>query len=511
MSETVRSFTLPLRDLLSTECYDTVDGFVSTMDSRFKSLLGDKDFMRDAELLRQQGHKGYFWKEMTKLHSPHLSWPKEGNRAKFYRMILAQVFETFRSLEQRQELGRICAFLNWDSSQMNRIRELCTERSFYPTNGQIRNVLRYGKIPEFPTGLDFVLDYRQGDSQVVRQNGSEFEIQVGAEWVSLYIQYPDYIRGIPKKLSKPKIYRKDGDLLVDFAYWVDSSPFEGNGVLGIDLGKIKSFAGAALYPDGEWTYELTGSKEAKRLAEKIDLLTSEIKLLQAKMKRIEKLLKGKETTYLAQHYLDLDSLKASTSRKRTTLKSHLSWVIARDIVNLAKDNECSEIHVEDLRWLDSKGGRWDHAAIQNRISQVGELNGVSVEIVHAQNSSHTDPFTGNYVVPNRNRELPLDDGASIDRDHGAALELAYRKPKKKKKAKVVERPVKKRLRTKTGPTPKRPKIQTRRKTRILERKAGHSPFVSASVESQNSAPLSSNDVALTSRVVDTRLKYHGFR
>jgi hypothetical protein len=74
--------------------------------------------------------------------------------------------------------------------------------------------------------------------------------------------------------------------------------------------------------------------------------------------------------------------------------------------------------------------------------------------VDAKNSSHTDPFSEEYVTPKDDRTIHTESG-DLDRDYVASLELAVRQPRKLKKSrrKITSK--------KNIPAPKRPKTLPR--------------------------------------------------
>lgn len=204
--------------------------------------------------------------------------------------------------------------------------------------------------------------------------------------------------------------------------------------------------------------------------EKERRLSQEIARLHRKKEKLEFLLKARESLDLADKWRVLDDELKSVLRKRSRLKEHLAWCIARDIVNHAIKEGAQKIHCEDLRFVnENHGGRWNYSSIQKRIEEVAQLESIDFVIVPAKNSSQTDPFSDTILTHATDRQVVLDDGSRIDRDYSAALELGRRqKATKNNKTKPKNIIKKTSCRDKHKATPKRPKNTTRRATRISQ-------------------------------------------
>lgn len=125
--------------------------------------------------------------------------------------------------------------------------------------------------------------------------------------------------------------------------------------------------------------------------------------------------------------------------------------------------------MEDLKWLDSKAGKWSFSDVLSKIVEVAQLYGITVLLVNAKNTSHTDPFTKERINPNSQRKVRTQAGV-LDRDNCAALEIGTRRGRGIRKSKISDKRKKNertivpgKTRDKHHSTPKRPKL-TRRKT-----------------------------------------------
>lgn len=81
--------------------------------------------------------------------------------------------------------------------------------------------------------------------------------------------------------------------------------------------------------------------------------------------------------------------------------------------------------MEDLHWLDSVGGKWNHSMIQGRVKEIAELSGIKLELVNCANSSKTHPVTGE-VGKVSNRTVRFKNDVLLDRDHIASVNIANR-------------------------------------------------------------------------------------
>ena len=81
-------------------------------------------------------------------------------------------------------------------------------------------------------------------------------------------------------------------------------------------------------------------------------------------------------------------------QKIVNIKDQIAWQAANEIVFTALQNNCSEIHLDYLKWLGSKGGKWNFSAVQERVELIAELYGIKVWRVNTAHSSATHPITG---------------------------------------------------------------------------------------------------------------------
>lgn len=482
--KTWRSFQVPLWHLLNKSDLQKVENFWGFLNTELSTLLRDKTFMSIAKA-NQNEYRGNFYKTtLNASGKSYLKWSINGEKAKYFRMLQYQIQQAFMSLNEREQVASICKKYNWDIDQIDAIRADCINESLYPTTSTLKNICRSGRIPNFPKKLSFKMDFSTGDKQIIIQDGLDYRLKINGEWFDLNVKKPSFIR--PEldilKFSKPVIEKaKTGELVVRIGYQVECEEKSENNVAGVDLGRVKPFSMVVNYGDGSFSTELTESLELRNLSSKVDVLSREIDRIWNKRAKIESLLRERDDSYLVQHFEDLVAQSSVLSEKRSSLKEHASWVVARDVVNHSLESSVSEIRLENLAWLESRGGKWDYSSVQGKIVQVGELSGVKIVKVVASGTSQTDPYTDGPVVAS-GRDLKFGDGSVQDRDFTAAQEISRRK-KRGGKTRVLRKGA---CRDKFAPTPKRPKAPSNKHKRLFFKKnSGLSVFVAASAVSQD--------------------------
>lgn len=501
-----KSFIINLKDVMSASDYDDTINLHKELTKELHSLLSDKESLDKAISLESLTRSGYFRQDYTEIvGKPHNKWTKiTGNKAKYHRMNIERVRNILLSMKQRLAISSVISDYNYDYTNISEIRETLISLKLFPTNKQIKNICRAGKMPEYPIQPQAFLDYTTGDKQIVTRkcDGEEIveRIHVSGRWVEYRICYPKHAKIYTNKLSKPIILLdKNNNLVARYAYEVvrcENSNVDENIIMGVDIGKIKPFSASIVFSDKSYSSELLCSKELEKLNDKRILYDRELSRLYKKSKHNELLLFNNDNSYLTQHYQDQCEQISAIKAKRLLLKKHMSWVVARDIVLHALKNHAGVIYLEDLSWLESMGGKWNHHDIQEKIVMVADYYGITVRNVSAKNTSRTDPFTGDSVTPNSER-LIIGDGYSVDRDYAASLNIACRsgrivknkrnryKKRKSSDAKTLKR---KSCRDKHASTPKRPlTIRHKRVTKQLTKQSGNPIAVDSSVECSESS------------------------
>ena len=206
------------------------------------------------------------------------------------------------------------------------------------------------------------------------------------------------------------------------------------------------------------------------------MLENERNKLNRKINNCRKVWDG-SNNYLANKIERLYSEQRYVINKLSRLRQSLAWLIARDIAYHCQANGVDTVKLENLSWLEARGGKWNFSDIQDTIRQVLSAYGIAVYKVNPKNSSQVDPFT-NERITHIGRSALTSVGVR-DRDYLASLELTKRPGKKcRKKDKCVKSVKSTKLpakcRDKHAPTPKRAKPVRKKSVHKLVVKNTHS-------------------------------------
>lgn len=402
-------------------------------------------------------HKGRVWYEIRDEFTEIYHAMEIHNRAWHFFIVADNIRRILESQRKRLAVAKILEAYNWQL--IEKAREELTKNKLYPTNALIHNLCRSKKYPELPYHPRFVLDYTVSEKQMFQKlDNNNFRIKVGKkDWIDYKIELPTSLRSnLTGEIAKPRFIkrRKDNCYVGHCSYEINTNEREYNekGILGVDLGKIKPFSAVVLYPNGSYSKEYVCSKEIERIKEKLLRLYKNKNDIYTKNQRIEKY-KAKDTYELLPHIKEQQQRRIQQldfiSSKITRLKEDLAKKMDMEIVYLADQNHCSEIHLEDLSWLASKAGKWHFSEIQDWVKEIAELFNIKVICVNARNTSKEHPIT-HEVGKVSNRVVSFEKTEQkIDRDVLASVNIAKRNKYGKKQNKV------KKIRDKHTATPKR--------------------------------------------------------
>jgi hypothetical protein len=401
----------------------------------------------------KRARRGDYWNQYAKLtRIPYKTWGL-GENAKYFRALTEAQRNLVESQAQRKTVAMICANHDYDYKQLVNIREDCTANGLYPRNSLIRNVCESNGAVSWPERPVLRFDWSTQDKQTITQDtpGSPvYRLRLPTGWITLRVPVPWRVNS--KVFHKPLVRRReDGKLIIQVAYDVEPTEPTGDGLLGVDLGKIRNYAASTLYPDGSWVTGYSPSRETERLNEKQRRCESQRNELLSKRSTLRSMLQGKKQ--LTEVRAKLGKIEQELSLLRLRLinrKKHLARLTGRDVVSQAVALGCSRISMEDLFFTRRFGTKWAHGEIDRAVEQAAESHGIRVLKVSARNSSHEDPFTGSRSDPGPDRLTGTVFG-SMDRDDSASLVLASRG--------LSKRPVAGHRKTK--PTPRRPRLITR--------------------------------------------------
>lgn len=460
-----------------------INNFFTIYENLFQEIIPNiniREIIEWKEIESKGNFRDRFIKEYGKLY---LKWNIEGDKAKYYRIIIAQIRQQALSIKEKFLISEICEKYNYDLTKLKSIRNDLTLQGLYPTNSLVKNICRSRKVPDNQVKLTPILDFTAEDNQISRvlhddtDNIVYFKVKIEKEWINFQIELPVHsMREYSGRFARPIIQRnkKTQELYLRFTYEpiIHKHEFDPDLIMGCDQGKLKPITSAIISKDGSYSTELTYSKELVNISHKLDVLDKEKDFLYAKRSRIEALLTNLEEDSL--DYFDcLYSLGGIQEQidfirnKQSRIRENVAWIVARDVINHALHYNVGRINLENLSVFDNTG-KWNHALVREKICELAELHGIDVMLVDAKNTSHNDPFTDNHVNPKNTRMMRVAIGER-DRDYIASLEIARRdgknvvKKKRKKKVKHAKvRLVPGKSRDKHAPTPKRPKQQSRK-------------------------------------------------
>lgn len=349
-------------------------------------------------------------------------------------------------LKSRQEQIKIYEILKSNQYKIDStLRDKLAQEKLYPTNSYLETLSNAKDIPALPKRKTFILDFSVSDKQMFRvgKNSNSYEIKIHSKkevkdynletgWISFEMYLPTYIReSFTGKTAKPQFYwdYNKEEFVCAIPCEIKKLPNEYENVMGVDLGKIKVYSATVVRKDGSISDEYVPTEELQNLVDKLKRMNQHINSVYEKRKRSSKY--GNFTERQDRRKLDYKRSR----NKRTKLQFAIARLVAVEVVNIAIKEQCKEIHLENLSWVKSLGGKWNFAQVQARIEEVAELFSIKVVKVSAKNSSKTNHVTLE-IGKISDRNVTFKDGYKVDRDQLAGLNLALREPKKQKQRKI---------------------------------------------------------------------------
>ena len=469
----------------NSENYKKLQFLYEFLESEFHAVvqeLRSSGISYDKALLRNRGEfRNQFLSDFGLRHKSSQWGSIKGCKAKYYRIIIDNVRLLLLSEVERLGIITICEKYNYSLHNIADMRDELTANNLYPTTGYVRNILRSRGNINHKTNPRFILNFTVEDSLaskiITTSDQVVYTVNVNGEWLDFVVDRPVYIPQFMGKVARPIIQRNtQGELYVRVSYEVETQDYATIGIImGVDLGKVKPFS-AAINDGDFYTTELAPTKETESVASKIFVLENERNKLHTKINNCSTVWDG-SNNYLAHKIERLYCEKRHVVNKLSRLRQSLAWLIARDIAYHCQANNVDTVKLENLSWLESRGGKWSFSDIQDTVHQVLSAYGIAVYKVNPKNSSQVDPFTNERII-HVGRNAITSVGVR-DRDYLASLELTKRPGKKHckkdkcvKSVKAVALPA--RCRDKHAPTPKRAKPVRKKTVHKLTVKNTHS-------------------------------------
>lgn len=352
------------------------------------------------------------------------------NKAWFARMIYENLRRIVESQRDKVEIFNVLKDHNFKIDQ--KLKDELYSMKLYTTHGGLENLKDAGVPPELPRKADFVMDYSVYNEQMFLKDqvdNTKMKFKYSKkDWVDLEIVLPLSIRlNMTGELGQPSFYFKNGQYVGDIRYYV--RPYEqekSKNILGVDYGKKYIYSASVLYENGTTSQQYLPSKRLQGLNFKKEKIMNEVSSIKDKIERIEPYLassKALDTTIKKQENRLKNDL--NNRQKIINIKEEEATLSAVELINIAIQNKCNEIHIDYLKWLKSKGGKWNFAACQEKLTSIAELFGIEVIVVNTANSSQTHPITKE-IGKEVGRDIVYSDGERIDRDYIASINHAKR-------------------------------------------------------------------------------------
>ena len=242
---------------------------------------------------------------------------------------------------------------------------------------------------------------------------------------SVHLKLPDNTERFGTgKVCRPTIrLNNKGQVVFDIAIEHEAQQRDTNRIVGVDLGKVEPFVATVIDPDDKYRSAPYHVQYKGRLSSLVKKEKQRRDLASYLYERVDLC----ERYNRDQHAQVLRTEAKRVSAKATRIKHEIGQCIASQIVSVADQNN-AHVSLENLAWLDAKGGRWPHAEIQSRIENTAKRYGLKVFRVSAKNTSKTCSRCGGKVSNNSKTRVGTCSacGFSIDRDVSASREIALR-------------------------------------------------------------------------------------
>ena len=441
------------------------------IQKKLNQFLSDPVFRSKLLALDFSQHRGNIWRDIRDIVGKEelASWKKEIPNPVWYFYMLCD--NLLRIVKSKDDAIACFNALKDNGNKINQnLFELLNDQGIYPTVGFLRNLKRSDEPPTIAKKATFVMDYSisaEQNCQRIADNIFGFNYESG-KYLTYEVVIPLSVRkNLTGKIAKPRFIKRksDGRYVGHCSYEMEIEPNKGKNILGVDLGKKKLFSSVILYSDGNYSDEIINSRLSYRIDEKLKRKLKDLEHLLEKNKTLENLINGDINLFnsnLEEIRQDRVNQILELRENISNTKRYVAKLIASEIVFVAKENDCKEIHLENLSWREISEGRWNHSEIQDFITEFAELEGIKIIKIYAKHTSSAHPVTGE-LGKKRNRNIQFQNGDVVDRDLLASINIAKRNKKSQKENKV------KQLRKRHTSTPKKVKKPSNRKVSLAIR------------------------------------------
>ena len=307
-----------------------------------------------------------------------------------------------------------------------------------PTSGMVRaHLIRYHKKGEMKASLPGVsakLNLAACDTKFSPKSSRDDNdplstvIQLRTPHyglTSVYLKLPENTERFGTgKVCRPTIrLNNKGQVVFDITIEHEINKRHTKKFAGVDLGKVEPFVATVVDPE-------TKHRSAPYYARRKGRLGSLVKAEKRRRNLSAHLYKRAEVCSIHNRTDHANVLRTEAKRissKATRIKHEISQCIASQIVEIADRND-AHVSLENLSWLDAKGGRWPHAEIHGRIENTAKRYGLKVVKVNAKDTSRTCSRCGGKVSNNTRTRVSscTTCGFELNRDVSASREIGLR-------------------------------------------------------------------------------------
>ena len=307
-----------------------------------------------------------------------------------------------------------------------------------PTSGMVRSHLRRyhlkgdrkASLPGVSAKLNLAVCDTHFAPKVFRDDSDPLDVAVQVKTPTygltrLYFRLPENeSRFGDGKVCRPTIrLNNKGQVVFDITIEHEIDASQTKIITGVDLGKVEPFVATVIDPKSKHRsapYHVNYKRRLGALVKKEQKRHDLAAHLYERANLCEKHNRD-------QHAQVLREEARRVSAKATRIKHEISQCITNQVVEIADQNN-AHVSLENLAWLDAKGGRWPHAEIQSRIENTAKRYGLKVTKVSAKNTSRTCSRCGGKVSNNSRTRVSTCSicGFLLDRDVSASREIGLR-------------------------------------------------------------------------------------
>ena len=307
-----------------------------------------------------------------------------------------------------------------------------------PTSGMVRaHLIRYHKkgerkasLPGVSAKLNLAVCDTHFSPKSFRDDNDPLNVIVQVKTPSygltkIFLRLPNNTERFGEgKVCRPTIrLNNKGRVVFDIAIEHEIDTRQTKNVVGVDLGKVEPFVATVIDPENKHRSAPYHARYKGRLG---SLVKKEQKRRDLATHLYEKA--GLCERHNRTDHADVLRTEAKrVSAKATRIKHKISQCVAGQVVEIADQNN-AHVSLENLSWLDAKGGQWPYAEIQQRIESTARRYGLKINKVSASNTSRTCSHCGGKTKNNSKTRVGTCNtcGFKLNRDVSASREIALR-------------------------------------------------------------------------------------